>query len=382
MSACPGARSEHFAFVPREAFYPFGMATKSEMLLKRLTEAHGPPGFEGEVRDIVTRELEGVGSFSSDRTGSVLCDLGGKGARVMLEAHMDEVGFRVQSITSKGFLRLIAVGGWWPHVVLAQQLIVKTSKGKKIVGVVGSKPPHFLPEPERAMVMSLEDMFVDIGASSREEVAEMGIRLGDPIAPRTSFEPLGKNGRYLAKAFDNRVGVAALVEAGQKLAKQKRNNHLLLAASVQEEVGLRGVQTLAQHAKPDVAIVLEGTPADDTPGFNPDESQGVMGDGVQIRLHDPTAITNPRLADLAIETAVKEKIPHQLAVRRGGGTDAGRLHLAGEGVPSVVLGVPARYIHSHNSIIEMADYRAMVDLSVALIKRLNGRQAEKLVEYL
>ena len=358
------------------------MPSKSETLLKRFTEAHGPSGFEGEVREIFVGELDGVGSFSSDRTGSVLCDAGGKGPRVMLEAHMDEVGFRVQSISAKGFLQLITVGGWWPHVVLAKQLVVKTSKGKKIIGVVGSKPPHFLPEAERARVMPIENMFVDVGATSRDEVAEMGIRVGDPVAPRTSFEPMARKGRYLAKAFDNRVGMAVLVEAGQKLAKAKRSNHLLLGASVQEEMGLRGVQTLSRHAKPDVAIVLEGTPADDTPGFRPDESQGVMGKGVQIRMHDPTAIMNPRLAELAVETAEKEGIPHQLAVRRGGGTDAGQLHLSGEGVPCVVLGVPARYIHSHNSVIDISDYQAMVDLSVALIKRLTARQVEKLVEYL
>ncbi|MFM1561065.1 MAG: M42 family metallopeptidase [Roseibacillus sp.] len=358
------------------------MATRSETLLKRFTEAHGPSGFEGEVRDIFTKELAGAGKFSTDRTGSVLCDLGGKGPRVLLEAHMDEVGFRVQSINSNGFLQLITVGGWWPHVVLAKQLVIKTNKGKKIVGVVGSKPPHFLPEAERKLVMTIENMFVDIGATSRDEVAELGVRIGDPVAPRTAFEPLAKKGRYVAKAFDNRVGMAALVEAGNKLAKLKRSNRVLLAASVQEEVGLRGAQTLVQHAKPEVAVILEGTPADDTPGFNLDSSQGKLSEGVQIRMHDPSAIMHPALAELAIETAEKEKIPHQLAMRRGGGTDAGRIHLAGEGVPCVVLGVPSRYIHSHNSIIDIADYRAMVDLGVALIKRLTARQAAKLVEYL
>ncbi len=358
------------------------MPTKSETLLKRFTEAHGPSGFEGEVREIFTTELAGAGEFTTDRTGSVVCDLGGKGPRVLLEAHMDEVGFRVQSITSGGFLQLITVGGWWTHVVLAKQLVVKTAAGKKIVGVVGSKPPHFLTEEERKMVMSIKNMFVDIGATSRDEVAGLGIRVGDPVAPRTDFEPLACKGRYVAKAFDNRVGMAAVVEAGQRLAKQKRTSRVLLAGSVQEEVGLRGAQTLSRHARPEVAIVLEGTPADDTPGFDVDVAQGKMGAGVQIRLHDPSAIMHPGLAQLAIETAQKEKIPHQLAMRRGGATDAGRIHLAGEGVPCVVLGVPARYIHSHNSIIDMADYRAMVDLSLALIKRLNARQVGKLVQYL
>ena len=358
------------------------MATKSETLLKRMTEAHGVSGFEGEVREVLAKELSGVGDLSTDRHGSVMCDLGGRGPRVLLAAHMDEVGFRVQSITSKGFLQLIPVGGWWSHTVLAQQLIVKTATGKKIAGVVGSKPPHFLPEAERKMVMPIESMFVDVGAASRDEVTKLGIRLGDPVVPRTSFEAMAIKGRFVAKAFDNRVGMAALAETGQKIAKVKRSNRVLLGATVQEEVGTRGAQTLARHAKPDVAIVLEGTPADDTPGFDTDTSQGKVGEGLQIRLHDPSAIMHPGLAQLVIETAEKEGIAHQVAVRRGGGTDAARFHLAGEGVPCVVLGVPARYIHSHNSIIDLADYRAMVDLSLAVLKKLTTRQVAKLVEYL
>lgn len=358
------------------------MATKSETLLRQFTEAHGPPGFEGEIRALFVEELEAAGDFSTDRTGSVLCDMGGEGPRVLLEAHMDEVGFRVQSVTSGGFLRMIAVGGWWPHVVLAQQLVIKTRGGKKITGVVGSKPPHFLPKAERGKVMPLESMFVDIGAASRDEVLEMGIQLGDPIVPRTDFEPLARGGRFLAKAFDNRVGMCAVVEAGQRLRTIERRNRVLLAGSVQEELGLRGAKTLASLAKPDVAIILEGTPADDTPGFHADESQAILKAGVQIRMHDPTAVMNPRLADLAIKTAEEENIPFQLAVRRGGGTDAGEIHLAGEGVPCVVLGVPARYIHSHNSIIDIADYQAMVDLSVALVGRLSSPRVTSLVEYL
>lgn len=358
------------------------MATKTEALLQRLTEAHGVSGFEGEVREIVAKELAGLGTLSTDRHGSVLCDLGGKGPRVLLECHLDEVGFRVQAITAKGFLKLVAVGGWWPHVVLAKQLVVKTSEGRKLLGVVGSKPPHFLPESERQNVMSLDDMFVDLGATSREEVAALGVRVGDPVAPRTLFEPLARKGRYVAKAFDNRVGTAVLVEAGRKLASGKRANHVLLGGAVQEEVGLRGAQTLSARARPDVAVILEGTPADDTPGFNTELSQGVMGAGVQIRMHDPSAIMHPGLARLAVEIAEKEGIAHQLAVRTGGGTDAGRIHLSGEGVPCVVLGVPARYIHSHNSVIDLADFRSMVDLSVALVRALTASRVRKLTEYL
>lgn len=193
---------------------------------------------------------------------------------------------------------------------------------------------------------------------------------------------MARKGRFVSKAFDNRVGMAAVVEAGTRLAKQKRSNRVLLAGAVQEEVGLRGVQTLANYSKPDVAIILEGTPADDTPGFQADQSQGSMGEGVQIRLQDPTAIMHPGLARLARETAEKAGIPHQIAMRTSGGTDAGRMHLSGEGVASIVLGVPSRYIHSHNSVVDISDYKAMVDLSVALIKGLTARQVKSFYNYL
>jgi endoglucanase len=351
-------------------------------LLKRLTEAHGVPGYEDEVREIFCAELAGAGKFATDRAGSVLCDLGGKGPRVLLAGHMDEVGFRVQNITEDGFLKLVAVGGWWPHVLLAQTLVVKTTEGRKISGVVGSKPPHFMPEAERKNVMPLDQMFVDVGASSRDEVAEWGVRVGDPVAPDTRFQELAGKGRYLAKAFDNRAGMGVAIEAGKELAAMQRSNCLLVAGTVQEEVGLRGAQTLATLAKPDVAVLLEGTPADDTPGFDPSMGQGRVGEGVQIRMHDPSAIMNPRLAALAVETAEKEGIPHQVAVRTSGGTDAGRVHLTGEGVPCVVLGVPARYIHSHRAVIDMVDYVATTRLAVALVKRLTPARVKKLSAYL
>lgn len=358
------------------------MKSKPEGLLKRLTEAHGVPGYEDEVREIFCGELQGVGKFETDRAGSVLCDTGGKGPRVLLAGHMDEVGFRVQNITSDGFLKLVAVGGWWTHVLLAQQLEVKTAAGRKILGVVGSKPPHFMPEGERKNVMPLDQMFVDVGASSRDEVVEWGVRVGDPVAPKTAFQELAGKGRFLAKAFDNRAGMGVAIEAGRELAAMKRSNRLLVAGTVQEEVGLRGAQTLAALAKPDVAVLLEGTPADDTPGFDPAMGQGLVGKGVQIRMHDPSAIMNPRLAALAVETAEKEGIAHQVAVRTSGGTDAGRVHLSGEGVPCVVLGVPARYIHSHGAVIDIGDYVATIRLAVALVRRLTAVQVKKLSPYL
>jgi endoglucanase len=356
---------------------------KAISLLHELTEAHSVPGHEDEVRAIFINELEDCGELSADRSGSVFCSLPGEGPRVLVAGHMDEVGFLVQNITPDGFLQFLPVGGWWEHSLLSQRVEIRTRSGEKITGVVASKPPHFLPEAQRRQVMGIDQMFIDVGASSRAEVEQgFGIALGDPIAPASSFTRLHRDDLFMAKAFDNRVGMAGTIQAGQLLAAAARPNRIILAGTVQEEVGLRGAKTAAVHARPDVAIVLEGPPADDTPGFNRAESQGRLGGGVQIRLFDPSAIMNPRLAELAIRTAREENIPHQITVRRSGGTDAGSFHLAGEGIPSVVLGVPARYIHSHNSIIDVNDYLHLVSLTTALVRRLDESTVRGLTRYL
>jgi putative aminopeptidase FrvX len=359
------------------------MRTKAISLLQELTEAHSVSGHEDEVRAIFVDELEECGRLSSDRNGSVFCETGDDGPRVLVAGHMDEVGFMVQNITPEGFIQFLGIGGWWEHNLLSQRVEILTRGGEKILGVVASKPPHFLPEAQRRQVMTIDQMFIDVGAESRCEAVEIfGISLGDPIAPVSSFTALAKEDHFMAKAFDNRVGMAGTIQAGQILSQSAHPNQLILCGTVQEEVGLRGAKTAANFAKPDVAIILEGPPADDTPGFSRADCQGRLGGGVQIRLFDPSAITNPRLARLAIETAQAEGIPHQVTVRRSGGTDAGSFHLANEGVPSIVLGVPARYIHSHNAVIDVNDYLHMLSLTIALVRKLDEQTVEGLVTYL
>jgi len=359
------------------------MRTKAITLLQELTEAHSVSGHEDEVRAIFSDELETCGELSTDRNGSVFCDLSGEGPRVLIAGHMDEVGFMVQNITAEGFIQFVAIGGWWEHNLLSQRVEILTRSGEKITGVVASRPPHFLPEAQRRQVMSIEQMFIDVGVESRQQaVKELGISLGDPICPWSPFTPLAKEDLFMAKAFDNRVGMAGTIQAGRILAESSHPNHLVLGGTVQEEVGLRGARTAAFFTRPDVAIILEGPPADDAPGFSRADCQGRLGGGVQIRLFDPSAITNPRLGRLAIETAQAEGIPHQVTVRRTGGTDAGAFHQANEGIPCIVLGVPARYIHSHNAIIDLNDYLHLVSLTVALVRRLDEEAVEGLTRYL
>lgn len=340
-------------------------------------------GHEDEVRAIFVDELAECGELSTDRNGSVFCETGDDGPRVLVAGHMDEVGFMVQNITPDGFIQFLAMGGWWEHNLLSQRVEILTRSGDKVLGVIASRPPHFLPEAQRRQVMTIDQMFIDVGAESRRDVVEgFGISLGDPIAPVSAFTALGREDYFMAKAFDNRVGMAGTIHTGQILSESAHPNKLILCGTVQEEVGMRGAKTAAVFAKPDVAIVLEGPPADDAPGFLRSECQGRLGGGVQIRMFDPSAISHPRLARLAIETAHAEGIPYQVTVRRSGGTDAGAFHVANEGIPSIVLGVPARYIHSHNAIIDLNDYLHMVTLTIALVRKLDEETVEGLISYI
>jgi endoglucanase len=285
---------------------------------------------------------------------------------------MDEVGFLVHSITADGFLRFVPVGGWWEHTLPAQRVIVRTHDGRKIPGVIGSIPPHHLPEPQRRQLLTIEQMFIDVGATSRAQAEiEFGIHAGDPVAPWTPFAVLAGGDRWLAKAFDNRLGMAAAIRIGKMFARSGHPNRLIVAGTVQEEIGMRGARTLAHHCRPEVAIILEGPPADDTPGATTGEPQGRLGGGVQIRAFDPSAVLAPRLVRLAEDVARAEGIPFQLTVRRSGATDAGAVHLARDGVPSIVLGTPARYIHTHNAVVDGHDLMHMVALTAALVRRLD-----------
>ena len=364
------------------------MREKAIGLLTELTNAHAAPGFEDEVRAIFADELESCGELSTDGNGSVFCENAESEQssglpRVMLTGHMDEVAFRVQNITPDGFIQFVTLGGWWPHVMLAQRVMVRKWDGAKVLGIISSKPPHFLSEAERHRVMSVDQMFIDVGASSRSDVENnMGIRIGDPIVPDTAFTPMHHPDLFMAKAFDNRVGMSCAIQSTQELALTGHPNTLIACGTVQEEVGVRGATTAAVESAPDVVIVLEGAPADDTYGFNPSAAQGVVGKGVQIRMQDPTAIMNPALVNFAIKTAEENGIPYQLTVRSSGGTDARAFQLAGRGVPVIVLATPARYIHSHNSMINVRDYLAMVQLSIALVQGLGKDEVSALTKYL
>lgn len=346
---------------------------ETEELFKELTEAAGVPGYEAEVRGVLRKYLEPIAEIERDRMGSLIARLPGTAdrPRVMLAGHMDEIGFMVKFITEEGFIRFVPLGGWWDQVLLAQRVQIRTSSGE-VEGIIGAKPPHLLPEEERKKVVDKKDMYVDVGATSREGVETMGIRLGDPIIPVSKFTPLAGGKSYLAKAWDDRVGCALIVQAMQSAKEQGHPNTLYGVGTVQEEVGLRGAKTSAEIVNPDVALILESDIPGDVPGIEVEESPIKLGQGPTLLLYDARMIPNLKLRDLVIDTAQELAIPLQLSAMQGGATDGGTIHLHGQGVPTVVLGVPARHIHSHAGIIHRDDYDRALKLLVAVIGKLDA----------
>jgi endoglucanase len=339
-------------------------------LLKELTNAHGVAGYEAEIRGLVRRYLEELGQIEQDRIGSVVCRQGEAGPRVMLAGHMDEIGFMINHITKEGFLKFLPLGGWWDQVLLGQRVFIKTHKGD-LLGVIGAKPPHMLPPDDRKKVVERKDMYIDIGATTKEEVEEAGVRLGDPVVPDSHLQVLANEKTYMGKAFDDRVGVALMIEALRQFSDSHHPNVLYGVATVMEEVGLRGAKTSAEVVDPDVAIILESDICGDVPGIKPEESEVKLGAGPSLILLEARLIPNLKLRDLVIEKAKELEIPLQFSAMLGGATDGGQIHLHRSGVPTVVLGVPARHIHCHSGIINRDDFDNALKLLVALIEALD-----------
>jgi endoglucanase len=350
-----------------------------ETLLKELTEAPGVPGYESAVRAIIRRHLEPLATIEQDKMGSIIGKKVGTSAspRVMLAGHMDEIGFMVKMITKEGFLRFLPLGGWWDQVLLGQRVIVKTAQGD-VTGVIGAKPPHLLPADERNKVVEKKDMYMDIGTTSEDEVRERGVRPGDPVVPVSEFAILANPKTYLSKAWDDRIGCAVFIETLRQLADKPHPNTVYGVGTTQEEVGLRGAKTSAHIVNPDVAIVLESDIAGDVPGIKPEESSTKLGKGPTLCMYDARMIPNLRLRDLVIATAKELDIPLQFSAMEGGATDGGMIHIHNEGVPTVVIGVPARHIHSHGGIIHRDDFDHALKLVVAVVQKLDQARVSEL----
>ncbi len=351
----------------------------TEQLLQALTDAHGVPGYEAEVRAVLRQYMAPLGDVTQDKLGSLVGHQPGPGPKVMLAGHMDEIGFITTHVTDDGFVKFLPLGGWWDQVLLGQRVLIKTHKGD-VLGVIGAKPPHLLPADERNKLVEKKDMYIDIGATSRAEVTAAGVRHGDPIVPDSRFTVLANPRTYLAKAFDNRVGCALVVEALRHFQTNAHPNDLYGVQTVMEEIGLRGATTSVRAVDPDVAIILEADICGDVPGIKPEQSSVKLGGGPTVMIYDARMIPNLKLRNLVIDTAAELNIPLQFSNMPGGSTDGGVIHVHGLGVPTVVMGVPSRHIHSHGSIIHRNDYDHAVQLVAAVVAKLDATTVAGLTE--
>ena len=355
-------------------------------LLKELSESFGPSGFEREPATIVKKAgTKFSDEVSFDKLGSVVFKAQGRSdsPRILLAGHMDEVGFVVTGIEKEsGYLTFSPLGGWFDQVLLGHRVVVRTRKGD-VIGIIASKPPHLLTPDEREKVVKLDSMFIDIGASSREAAEkEFGVRIGDPAAPLSPFT-LVKGGKVaMGKAFDDRIGTFVGLEVLRRLKTQRMQhpNCLFVAATVQEEVGLRGAQTVANMIEPDLAMALEVDIAGDVPGIKPNEAPARMGKGPSILAFDATMIPNQAFKSFVIETAEKEGLPYQLSIVAKGGTDAGRFHVSRAGCPSIVIAVPTRHIHSHSAVADLTDVDNAIKLVLALVRKLDAKTVRDFVQ--
>ena len=342
-------------------------------LIKKLSNAEGISGFEDNVLEIIKNEISDIYNVEKDSMNNLyinnILKENRKKPLVMLEAHSDEVGFMVQSIEANGLLKFIPIGGWSSSQVQAHKVKVLTNDGKYIKGIISSTPVHFLKGDGK---MELKDMFVDIGVFSYDEAKEKGIEVGSPIVPDVECEFLSEQNLFLGKAFDDRIGCAIITEVMKDIKNDLDNLEVEVTGvlSSQEEVGLRGAIVSSQKVCPDLAIVLEAPPADDT-FRNKFSSQGGLKKGVQIRHIDPTMIANPKFVKFIKDVAKKYNIKYQETVRESGGTNAGKIHLENLGIPTVVLGVPTRYAHSHHGFVSLDDYESTLELVKKLLKELN-----------
>ncbi|WP_078379461.1 M42 family metallopeptidase [Sutcliffiella halmapala] len=349
-------------------------------MLKDLTDAKGIPGNEKEPRDVMRKYITPYADeVFTDGLGSLIAKKIGKadGPKVMVAGHLDEVGFMITTIDERGFLRFQTVGGWWSQVMLAQRVTIVTNKGD-VTGVIGSKPPHILPPEARKKPVDIKDMFIDIGASSREEAQEWGVRPGDQVVPYFEFTVMNNEKMLLAKAWDNRIGCAIAIDVLKQLKDADHPNVVYGVGTVQEEVGLRGAKTSANLIQPDIGFGVDVGIAGDTPGVTEKEALSKMGKGPQIILYDASMISHKGLRDFVTDVADEMEIPYQFDSVAGGGTDSGAIHLTAQGVPALSITIATRYIHSHAAMLHRDDYENAVKLITEVIKRLDTDTVNKL----
>ena len=355
---------------------------RTQQLLRELADAPAPPGAEEPVRAIMVREMKPLASapIRYDGMGSVIAQQGSTGPRIMIDAHMDELGGMVRRVTPNGFLTMQMLGGWLDQALVDQRWTILGSKGP-VHAVTGIRDIHIVPADERTHVFARDQLFLDIGAKDAAEAAAMGVEPGDPVVPDAPFTVLNGSRNYLGKAWDDRIGCAVLLEAMRRTASLPHANQLFFVATTQEEIGLRGARTASQTVKPDIGIAIEGGITGDTAGAHPEESQAKLGGGPGLFLYDSSTLPNRKLVALTRETAKAKTIPLQLDLVQGYGDDSAEMQTTNGGTPTVNLVVPVRYTHAHNGVVNRDDFDRMVDLVVAMLVKMDDKTVQQLRDF-
>jgi endoglucanase len=347
-------------------------ADRTANLLERFSNAFGPPGFEDPVRKIITEEIKPYSAkLSYDGLGSIIAEQGSNGPRIMVDAHMDELGGVTRRITAYGLLTMQMLGGWLDQALVDQRWVILGSKGP-VYAVTGIRDVHVVPLDERNHLYSRDTLFLDVGAKTAEEARQMGLEPGDPVVPDAPFRILNGTQNYLGKAWDDRVGCAVVAEAMRRLATAAHQNHLFYAITTQEEVGLRGARTAAEVIKADLGIAIEGGITGDVFPGHAEETQSRLGAGPGFFAYNSSQLPNQRLVALVKATAAEKQIPLQADLVNGYGDDSAEIQKSNGGVPTICLVVPARYTHAHNGIINRRDFDGAVDLLVAVLQKLDA----------
>lgn len=354
--------------------------TKLFEKIKEVTELQAIAGYEHEVRDFLRRKISPVTDrIDTDGLGGIFGirnSLQADAPRIMVAAHMDEVGFMVKEIKADGSLRAVEIGGWNPLVISSQRFTLHTRTGRKIPLISGSLPPHFLRENKGgATLPKVSDIIFDAGFTDKVEAEQFGLAQGDIIVPQSQAILTANQKNVISKAWDNRYGILMVTELLENLSSQPLPNTLIAGANVQEEVGLRGAQVSTTKFDPDIFLAVDCSPAGDVYG-----DQGRIGDGTLIRFYDPGHIMLKDMRDFLLTTAEEAGIKYQYYCAKGR-TDAGAAHLQNTGIPSATIGVCARYIHSHQSLYSLDDFQQAQAFLQALVKKLDRATVDKIRGY-
>ena len=337
--------------------------------LEKLSNACGVTGREEEVRNLLIKLMKPYAdAITVDRLENVIAIKKGKESKpkIMLAAHMDEVGLMVKTISKEGFLQFAKMGGIDDRILLAQKVLVHTQKGT-LQGIIGSKPPHIQKEEERKKIVAYDKLFIDIGAENHKDAAKMGVKIGDPVSFDVKYAKISKD-VVTGKAFDDRAGCAAMIETLKQL--ETVDSTICAVGTVQEEVGLRGAATATFGVDPDIGIALDVTIAGDVPGVSEFDTSLKMGQGPVLTVADSGLITNPKILRLLLNAAEENKIRYQLETGLPGATDAARISLTRQGVPSGTVSIATRYIHSPVGMLSLKDVENSAKLTAIAIQKI------------